>query len=186
MARSKPAAARSSLRSYDSPQPDLAPNLETALKEAEVLLRQESYTSAIERAKAIFSVHPHCDKAYAIAAHAYANMGRYDQAKQLCQQVLQRQPMNVEIYYLLAQIAEDQNELETAKNHLRKITYLDHGFVNAYLDLAIIYERERQPEKAQKMRSHALDLLSKLPPDTVLDAHNGTTAGQWRDHLQKR
>ncbi|MBD2424861.1 CheR family methyltransferase [Phormidium sp. FACHB-1136] len=185
-ARSKPAATPSSLRPYNPPQPGLDPNLETALKEAETLLRKESYTSAIERAKAIFSTHPHCDRAYAIAAQAYANMGHYDQAKQLCQQVLQRQPMNVEIYYLLAQIAEDQNELEIAKNHLRKITYLDHGFVNAYLDLAIIYERERQPEKAQKMRSHALDLLSKLPPDTVLDAHNGTTAGQWRDHLQKR
>lgn len=161
-------------------------NLDAALQEAETLLKQEAYTSAIERAKAIFSAHPHCDRAYKIAAHAYANMGSYDQAKQLCQQVLQRQPMNVEIYYLLAQIAEDQNELETAKEYLRKITYLDHSFVNAYLDLATIYERERQPEKTQKMRSYALDLLSKLPPDTVLDIHSGTTAGQWRDHLQKR
>lgn len=167
-------------------KPSIEPPLENALQEAETLLKQEAYTRAIERAKEIFSAHPHCEGAYKIAAQAYANMGGYDQAKQLCQQVLQRQPMNVEIYYLLAQIAEDQSELETAKNYLRKIIYLDHSFVNAYLDLTTIYEREQQPEKVKKMRSHALDLLSKLPPDTVLDAHSGTTAGQWRDHLQKR
>ncbi|QQE64865.1 hypothetical protein GFS31_15480 [Leptolyngbya sp. BL0902] len=171
---------------WNSLKSSLDHNLEAALKDAEALLKQEAYTSAIERAKVIFSAHPHCDKAYKIAAHAYANMGNYDQAKQLCQQVLQRQPMNVDIYYLLAQIAEDQNEFEIAKDYLRKITYLDHSFVNAYLDLATIYEREHQPEKTQKMRSYALDLLSKLPPDTVLDIHSGTTAGQWRDHLQKR
>lgn len=160
--------------------------LEASLKEAEALLRQEAYTSAIERAETIFRAYPHCDGAYRIAAHAYANMGSYEQAKQLCQQALQRQPLNVEIYYLLAQIAEDQNELEITKDYLRKIIYLDHSFVKAYLDLANIYERERQPEKTQKMRSHALDLLAKLPPDTVLDIHSGTTAGQWREHLQKQ
>ncbi len=160
--------------------------LETALKEAEALLKQEAYASAVERAEKIFRAYPHCEGAYRIAAHAYANMGSYEQAKQLCQQALQRQPLNVEIYYLLAQIAEDQNELETTKDYLRKIIYLDHSFVKAYLDLAIIYERERQPEKTQKMRSHALELLTKLPPDMVLDTHSGTTAGQWRAHLQKQ
>jgi chemotaxis protein methyltransferase CheR len=162
------------------------PALEMALQEADALLKQKAYVSAVERAEKIFRTYPHCDGAYRIAAHAYANMGSYEQAKQLCQQVLQRQPLNVEVYYLLAQIAEDQNELEITKNYLRKIIYLDHSFVKAYLDLANIYERERQPEKTQKMRSHALELLTKLPPDLVLDAHSGTTAGQWRDHLQKQ
>ena len=173
-------------RPWNPLNPGIDKNLAAALQEAETLLKQEAYTSAIERAKEISRAYPHCEGAYRITAHAYANMGRYDQAKQLCQQVLQRQPMNVDIYYLLAQIAEDQNELDIAKTYLRKIIYLDHGFVKAYLDLATIYERERQPEKTRKMRSHALDLLAKLPPDTVLDTHNGTTAGQWRDHLQKQ
>lgn len=90
------------------------------------------------------------------------------------------------MYYLLAQIAEDQNELEITKNYLRKIIYLDSNFVKAYLDLATIYEREKQPEKTQKMQSHALDILAKLPPDTVLDIHSGTTVAQWKEHLQKK
>lgn len=160
--------------------------LEQAIQEAEALLRQEAYASAIERAERIYTTHPQCDAAYKIAAHAYANIGGYDRAKQLCQQVLQRQPLNVDMYYLLAQIAEDQNELEITKNYLRKIIYLDSNFVKAYLDLATIYEREKQPEKTQKMQSHALDILAKLPPDTVLDIHSGTTVAQWKEHLQKK
>ncbi len=35
-------------------------------------------------------------------------------------------------------------------------------------------------------RCHALGLLAKLPPDTILDAHNSTTAGQWKEHLPKQ
>lgn len=160
--------------------------LDQAVQEAEALLRQEAYASAIERAERIYTTYPQCDAAYKIAAHAYANIGGYDRAKQLCQQVLQRQPLNVDMYYLLAQIAEDQNELEITKNYLRKIIYLDSNFVKAYLDLATIYEREKQPEKTQKMQSYALDILGKLPPDTVLDPHSGTTVAQWTEHLKKK
>ncbi|MEY3298840.1 MAG: hypothetical protein RLZZ597_2100 [Cyanobacteriota bacterium] len=185
---SKVAATKGSppLHFWKPLNPSLDPALDAALREAETLFKQEAYISAIEQAEKIFRDYPNCEKAYKIAAHAYANIGRYDQAKQLCQQVLQRQPMNVEVYYLLAQIAEDQNELDITKEYLRKIIYLDHGFVKAYLDLANIYERERQPEKTQKMRSHALYLLAKLPPDTILDTHSGTTAGQWKEYLQKQ
>lgn len=183
---SKPAATKGTARPWKPLTAGLDSALDTALQEAETLLKQEAYPRAIERAEKIFRDYPHCEVAYKIAAHAYANMGSYEQAKQLCQQVLQRQPMNVEVYYLLAQIAEDQNELDVTKEYLRKVIYLDHSFVKAYLDLANIYERERQPEKTQKMRSHALEILAKLPPDTILDTHSGTTAGQWKEYLQKQ
>lgn len=173
-------------RSWNPLKSSLDQTLEAALREAETLLGQEAYARAIEKAETIFRTYPHCEGAYHVAAQAYANIGRYEQAKQLCQQILQRQPLNVDIYYLLAQIAEDQNELDTTKEYLRKIIYLDHSFVKAYLDLATIYERERQPEKTQKMRSHALGLLAKLPPDMVLDTHSGITVSQWRDNLQKK
>ncbi|MEB3288781.1 MAG: CheR family methyltransferase [Leptolyngbya sp.] len=185
-ARSQPDATTARSRPWPPANAGPDPELESALEEAETLLKQEAYTRAIERTEAILKTSPHCEAAHSIAAHAYANLGRYDQAKRLCQKVLQRQPMNTDIYYLLAQIAEDENEVETAKEYLRKIIYLDHNFVKAYLDLATIYERERLPEKMQKMRNHALGLLAKLPPDTVLDAHSGTTAGQWKEHLQKQ
>ncbi|HSM80329.1 MAG TPA: CheR family methyltransferase [Nodosilinea sp.] len=161
-------------------------DLNAALEQAAALLKQEAYASAIQRAEALYRTHPHCDDARKIAAHAYANTGRYDQAKQLCQQVLRRQALDLDMHYLLAQIAEDQNDWAAAKQQLRKIIYLDAGFVWAYLDLASIYARERQPEKSQKMRSQALSLLAKLPPETVLDGHGNATVAQWQDHLAKQ
>jgi chemotaxis protein methyltransferase CheR len=127
----------------------------------------------------IFAAYPQCDAAVKIAAHAYANIGSYDQAKSLCQRVLKSQPLNVDMYYLLAQIAEEQNELDITKEYLRKIIYLDSSFVKAYLDLASIYEREKQIEKTKTMRTSALSLLNKLPADTILDTHTGINC--WRN-----
>lgn len=161
-------------------------DLNTALQEVEHLLQQEAYNKAILSAEKIFSAYPHCDSAIKIAAHAHANIGSYDQAKTLCQQVLKRHPMSIDMYYLLAQIAEEQNELDIAKTHLRKIIYLDSSFVRAYLDLASIYEREKQFEKTKKMQTHALVLLEKLPPDAILDTHMGTTVAEWKKHLASR
>ncbi|PSN15029.1 hypothetical protein C7293_09115 [filamentous cyanobacterium CCT1] len=161
-------------------------NLEKALQEAEALLDQEIYSSAIHRAEAILKAHPRCDAARKIAARAYANTGHHEQAKQLCLQVIRRHPLSIEMHYLLAQIAEDQNDLDGAKVHLRKIIYLNAGFVKAYLDLASIYEREKQLDKTQKMRSHALMLLAKLPPDARLDHYSDTTVAQWQSHLTSK
>jgi chemotaxis protein methyltransferase CheR len=164
----------------------VAQALAKALQDAESLLQQKAYASAIQRATALYAAYPHCDAARKIAAQAYANSGFYTQATQLCHQVIDRQPLSVDMYYLLAQIAEDQNDLETSKEYLRKIIYLDANHVRAYLDLASIYEREKQPEKTQKMHNQALALLADLPPDAVLDSSTTTTVAEWQAYLAKK
>ncbi len=179
-------SAASSLRSARRSRGDQCDEWGTALKEAEHLLKREAYDQAILSAEKIFSAFPQCDAAVKIAAHAYANVGSHEEAKSLCKRVLKRHPLSVDMYYLLAQIAEEQNELEITKNYLRKIIYLDSSFVRAYLDLASIYEREKQPDKTKKMQAYALNLLGKLPGDAVLDAHLGTTVAEWKKHLESQ
>lgn len=173
------------------PPPTVLPSspddrLAAALQKAAALLKQDDYASAIQAAKQLYQAHPHCIAARKIAARAYANTGCYSQAKELCQQVIQNHPLHLDMHYLLAQIAEDENELETAKRHLRKIIYLDPDFVKAYLDLASIYDRAKQPKKAQTTREHALVLLAKLPPSMVLDDHSDVTVAQWQELLKKQ
>jgi chemotaxis protein methyltransferase CheR len=160
-------------------------DLQQAIEAAEAALKQEFYTSAIQQAEKLLSLYPKCDAAGKIVAHAYANQGIYSKAKQVCQQVLSRDPLSIDMIYLLAQIAEDQNDPDLAKAYLRKIIYLDTNFVKAYLDLASIYEREKQTEKTQKMRSQALALLAKLPPESLLDDYSHPTVAQWQEHLGK-
>ncbi|MBD1873552.1 tetratricopeptide repeat protein [Nodosilinea sp. FACHB-131] len=166
--------------------PSLDDGLAAALQEAAAFLQQDDYTSAIRAAKQLYLAHPNCTAARQIAARAYANIGCYSQAKQLCQRVICDDPLSLDMHYLLAQIAEDENNLETAKEHLRKIIYLDPDFVKAYLDLASIYDRAKQPEKAKTTREHALTLLAKLPPSTVLDDHSDATVAQWQAHLEQQ
>ncbi len=196
-AASSPAAQWQSAVSPQPPRAALQPalprldtnlddRLTAALQEAAAFLQQDDYTSAIRAAKRLYLTHPNCTAARQIAARAYANTGCYSQAKQLCQRVIQEHPFKLDMHYLLAQIAEDENNLEIAKEHLRKIIYLDPDFVKAYLDLASIYDRTRQPKKAKTTREHALTLLAKLPPDTVLDDHSDATVAQWQAHLKQQ
>ncbi|MBW4461141.1 MAG: tetratricopeptide repeat protein [Nodosilinea sp. WJT8-NPBG4] len=166
--------------------PRLDDSLTAALQEATEFLQQNNYTGAIRAAKQLYLTHPDCTAARQIAARAYANTGCYSQAKQLCQRVIQDHPLSLDMHHLLAQIAEDENDLETAKEHLRKIIYLDPDFVKAYLDLASIYDRAKQPEKAKTTREHALNLLAKLPPNTVLDDHSDATVAQWQAYLKQQ
>ena len=166
--------------------PSLDDSLTAALEEATAFLQRNDYTSAIRAAKQLYLAHPHCTAARQIAARAYANTGCYSQAKQLCQRVIQDHPLSLDMQYLLAQIAEDENDLETAKEHLRKIIYLDPDFVKAHIDLASIYDRARQPEKAKTTREYALTLLAKLPPNNVLDDHSEATVAQWQAHLKQQ
>ncbi|MBD2109496.1 protein-glutamate O-methyltransferase CheR [Nodosilinea sp. FACHB-13] len=169
-----------------TPPPSLDDGLAAALQEADTFLQQDDYTNAIRAAKQLYLAHPDCTAARQIAARAYANTGCYSQAKQLCQRVICDDPLSLDMHYLLAQIAEDENNLEAAKEHLRKIIYLDPDFVKAYLDLASIYDRAKQPEKAKTTREHALTLLAKLPPNTVLDDHSNATVAQWQAHLKQQ
>ncbi|WP_083887007.1 CheR family methyltransferase [Nodosilinea nodulosa] len=161
-------------RTKDLPQPSPSPksrvasnpnhNLAKVLHEAEVLLAQKAYTSAIQQAETILKTYSQCDTARKIAARAYANIGQHEQAMRLCLDVIRVQPFSIDMYYLLAQIAEEKNDLETAKSYLKKIIYLDANFVDAYLDLASIYERQEQSERSRKVHDQALTLMASLPP----------------------
>jgi chemotaxis protein methyltransferase CheR len=74
--------------------------------------------------------------------------------------------MSIDIYYLLAHIAETQSKLSQAKEHLKRIIYIDENAIAAYLDLGSIYKLEANSRRAKQMFDTAIELLKKLSPDT--------------------
>ena len=114
-----------------------------------------------------------------LLARVYANLGRLDEAGQLVQQVLRRQPSDeggVRGYFLLAQLAEDRGDSVEAMELLKRTIYLDAAYLPGYLELGLLYEQNGDHERARRMLTSARDLLKGLAPETEIEEYNGETA----------
>lgn len=153
----------------------------TGAVEAEALYAAGDYEGAIRVLRDL----PLDARALLITAHAYANLGRYEEAAVCCGQYLQEWPFAAEPYELLAFLAEEQGEAEEAKELLKKALYLDPASTTAYVELAALYAREGDVARARKMRGTALELLQQLPPETPVGTLGGPPASEWIAALKR-
>jgi len=116
--------------------------------------------------------------AYYLIAQVHANSGNYSQAIEYCKRARKVDPGSVFTDYLQAHIAEEQGELEIAKNLLKRSIYLCPSFVSAYLELGHIYHKEGQVKRAIKMYNSSCEILKGLPPNTPIEPQGKMTASQ--------
>ncbi len=103
-----------------------------------------------------------------LMASSHANLGEYTRSVGYLHKAIAVNRFSAEPYYLLSHIAEENGQLDDAKENLRKVIYLEPSAVTAYLELAAIHENEGDFEKARKMRTSALAALKKLPKDEIV------------------
>jgi chemotaxis protein methyltransferase CheR len=166
----------------DSPTPQLL------IVEAKACFKNKAYVEAIDKAKQAIDLQAHnfdFDANY-LLAQIYANLGKYSQAVEYCKRASKVDTMSVLPYYLQAQIAEEQDDLETAKFFIKKTIYLCPSFVSAYLELGNIYNKEGQLNKAIKMYNSSCDILKKLPPHTPIEQQGKMTASQVLMNVKKK
>jgi chemotaxis protein methyltransferase CheR len=107
-----------------------------------------------------------------------ANAGRLDEARKWGEEALDHDPLLSEVHYTLALIHEMQGDLQEAINRLKKVIYLDPHFILAHYGLFHLYQRTSNPIEAERHRTLAVHLASKLKPDAVLLGSDDLTAGQ--------
>ncbi|HEX8235562.1 MAG TPA: CheR family methyltransferase [Abditibacteriaceae bacterium] len=148
------------------------PNL---LEEAQTLIRNRAHSAAAEKLKNLLRAEPQNYVALCLLAQAYANLGRHDEAADCCRQAISIDAFAPLPYSLLAHIAEEQGDIEEARNLLKKVIYLAPSFAPAYLELGALYEKEGDTARAQKMRTTALELLQSLIPNAVVEPYGLTS-----------
>jgi chemotaxis protein methyltransferase CheR len=119
-------------------------------------------------------------------AWQYANQGQRERAVKSCVEMAAKNPLAAEPYYLLALLAQERGEFAEAKELLKKVMYLDHSFIAAYLDLGDLYEREGDSVRANKMRTTAHDLLKALSGDEQVKFYGDSSVNavlQYIEHL---
>jgi chemotaxis protein methyltransferase CheR len=147
-------------------EPTFLEPLEDALEKARHLLLQGRYTALLSTTEQLLQQKTQDQsEVYYLRAQAYANQGDSGQAIAACEQALHFQPEFLEPLYLLAQIAEEQQNLAQAKSILKKVLYLDPTAIAAYIDLGLLYAKDGEPGRAQKMFHSAWELLHPLAAD---------------------
>ncbi len=162
------------------------PTSKMLILEAKACLKNKAYLEAIHKAKQAIDLQAHNFDANYLLAQIYANLGQYSQAIEYCNRASQVNTMSVFPYYLQAQIAEEQNDLETAKFFIKKTIYLCPSFVSAYLELGNIYNKEGKLNKAIKMYNSSCEILKKLPPHTPIEQQGKMTATQLLMEIKKK
>jgi len=111
------------------------------------------------------------------AARQYADQGEYQLAEQMCHQALSADPLLANAYFLLAQLAQLQENQQQAKDYLNKALYLDDRCLAAYLELAMLYERSGDMARAKALRLSALHIVRGMAEDERIEDYE-TTAGE--------
>ncbi|MEG4440594.1 CheR family methyltransferase [Microcoleus sp. AT9_B5] len=154
--------------------------------EAKRLFKNKDYAEAINKAQEAIDLQGPNFDAYFLIAQVQANAGNYSQAIEYCNRARKVEPGSVYTDYLQAQIAEEQGQLETAKNLLKRTIYMCPSFVSAYIELGNIYNKEGQVKRAIKMYNSSCEILKSLPPNTPIDSQGKMTASQVLMNVKKK
>jgi chemotaxis protein methyltransferase CheR len=147
-------------------------------QQGEEFVKQYRYEEARKCFLSYLAKEPGSSKTMYRMACLEANAGRLDEARKWGEEALGHDPLRSEVHYTLALIHEMQGDLQEAINRLKKVIYLDPHFILAHYGLFHLYQRTGNPIEAERHRTLAVHLASKLNPDVVLLGSDDLTAGQ--------
>lgn len=118
------------------------------------------------------------NEAWHVLARRCADEGRLHEALAWCNAAIASDKMNPAHHYLHAAIQLEQGHYEAALQSLRRVLYLEPGFVLAHFTLGNLLQAQHNYREAWLSFNNAALLLQGLPPDEVLPHADGMTAGR--------
>lgn len=112
------------------------------------------------------------------AAQTAANLRRFSEAVAHCDELIALNKCDPAAHYLRAGILAEAGAPEAAIEALKRVLYLEPDFVLAHFALGNLYRIDGDPNRAARHFGDALDLAGRLPPDQLVPASDGLTAGQ--------
>lgn len=124
--------------------------------------------------------------ALAAQARAHADRGDLPEALRCCEAALALDPCHAGLHYLQALIHEEHGQPDAAMSALRRVIYLDPGFVLARVALGRLCDRQGRAERAERHFSQALRLLERQPAAAPLPGTDDVSAGHLSETLAAR
>lgn len=117
-------------------------------------------------------------RVFAMLAGIEANLGRLTAALEWSEQATLADRMNPAYWYLRATVLQEQGALDEAIAALKRVLYLDSGFVLAHFVLGNMMLQQGRKPQALKHFSTARSQLSTYRQDVILAGSEDLTAGQ--------
>jgi tetratricopeptide (TPR) repeat protein len=110
-----------------------------------------------------------------------ANRGLRDEAIFFLEEALEENPLHVEARYVRALLERDCGRADEASAHLRKVLFVDSGFLPARYALARLYAGEGRWREAERLYQEILLLLEDKEDADPVRGGEGMTVGQLRE-----
>jgi chemotaxis protein methyltransferase CheR len=117
-------------------------------------------------------------------ARELADLGRLEEARDLCRNVLAADRLNSDAYVLLAAVAQEQGAISEALEALRSAIYLAPDSGVAHFLLGALLWRQGERRRARPALAAAARLLAAEPGDAPLAGGGGLTAERLKQTAQ--
>ncbi len=166
-----PMARRASLAALVAPAPAPMPAAPTSAWNADAtleLLRQERFSEALQRLRALPSELESDPQRLLLLGVVLTNQGARVEAEMTCRRLLELNDLHAGAHYLLALSREHAKDTEGAMEHDRRAIYVDREFAMPHLHLGLMAKRSGDADLARRELRHALSLLSREDESRLL------------------
>ena len=121
------------------------------------------------------------EKTYILLAKCYANLGKIQEAKVVCQKGLKEFKLSHSLYFILARILQEEKSMEEAAEALGKAIYINPDYAVAHFTLANINRRLGKFAESQKNYKNTFLILNKINDNVLPEDSEGSTAGEIKE-----
>jgi chemotaxis protein methyltransferase CheR len=114
-------------------------------------------------------------------ARELADIGHWDEALAICDQVIARDALDARAHFFRALVLEQKGDMEACEIALRRAIYLDRQAVLPHYHLGLFLWRKEDAQGAQRSFRNVLALLERLRDDYAISDGDDLTAGQLRE-----
>ena len=118
-------------------------------------------------------------------ATALANLGKLDQATEVCEHCINENPGNKHIYLIQGLIRMERDQVDQAEASFRKALYLDRDCLESHYHLGLLLIRNGQSEMGLKSLKNALVLAEQGNSQQHIDNTRGMTYQRFAQILQQ-
>jgi chemotaxis protein methyltransferase CheR len=112
------------------------------------------------------------------AIRSLADRGEWQEAARRCQNALEKDKLNPVVYFYQALVFEQMGRHVETEHALRRVIYLDRGFVLAHYYLGLLLQKTGQLPQAARSFKNVLQLLTRIAAAHVFADGDGITAGE--------
>lgn len=142
------------------------------------LIDGKRYNDASMQLQKLIVQHPANDQLKFLLATVFANIGQHAKARILCEELISRNKMNTDYYYLLATILFDDNEKEAAERLINQVLYIDPNHLLACFLKGNIARVEGKSHMAVKHYRNLLKLIQDMNDTDIIADAGGLTVGR--------